>query len=144
MNHKTSKKGMKKVLVFGTFDYFHEGHKSFLRQAKKYGDHLIVVIARDKTVGVVKKLVPSNNERQRLETIKKSGLADKAVLGNLRNKYTVVNKIKPEVICLGYDQKFFVDELQNNLDEMGLKTRIYKLKPYKPGLYKSSKISKTK
>ena len=41
---------MKKVLVFGTFDGLHEGHKDFLRQAKQYGDHLTVVVGRDSTV----------------------------------------------------------------------------------------------
>jgi len=38
----------KKVMVFGTFDIFHPGHRSFLNQAKKYGNYLIVVVARDK------------------------------------------------------------------------------------------------
>ena len=34
----------------GTFDLVHAGHVSYLEQAKKYGDYLIVVVARDETV----------------------------------------------------------------------------------------------
>jgi len=42
-------------MVFGTFDVFHKGHESFLRQAYCYGDFLVAVVARDKTVAKIKK-----------------------------------------------------------------------------------------
>ncbi|HLC71304.1 MAG TPA: adenylyltransferase/cytidyltransferase family protein, partial [Candidatus Nanoarchaeia archaeon] len=38
---------MKTVMCFGTFDILHPGHLHYLQQAKKYGDYLMVVIARD-------------------------------------------------------------------------------------------------
>ncbi|KKR21896.1 MAG: FAD synthase [Parcubacteria group bacterium GW2011_GWE2_39_37] len=134
---------MKKVLVFGTFDIFHEGHKNFLRQAKMHGDWLRVVIARDKTVLKVKNLWPLNNELERKANIEKSALADEVVLGNVRDVYKVVKDYKPDVICLGYDQVAFIDELESKLKEFGLKnTLIIQLKPYKPDLFKSSKLKK--
>ena len=43
-----------KIMTFGTFDIFHLGHKSFLKQAREFGNYLIVVIARDKTVKNIK------------------------------------------------------------------------------------------
>ena len=64
---------MIKIMVFGTFDIFHEGHKNFLKQAREYGDYLIVVVARDETVEKVKKRLPQNDENSRLEIIEKSG-----------------------------------------------------------------------
>lgn len=131
---------MKKVLVFGTFDIFHEGHKNFLKQARKFGDYLVVVIARDKTVSVIKKLKAKNNEQQRLKEVEKSGLVDEVMLGNLRDKYEVINKARPDVICLGYDQKFFIDKLEDKLKEFKLKTQVHILKPYKPEIFKSSKL----
>ena len=45
---------MKTVMAFGTFDLMHPGHEYFLRQAKKRGDYLIAVIARDSTVKKLK------------------------------------------------------------------------------------------
>jgi len=89
---------MKKVLVFGTFDIFHEGHRYFLNQAKKQGDFLRVVVARDETVFQVKNKKSLNDEQQRLEKIKNSGLVDEAVLGSLEDKYAVVKDYAPDVI----------------------------------------------
>ncbi len=128
-------------MVFGTFDIFHPGHESFLRQAGKLGDFLIVVIARDATVLKVKKRRPLNSENKRLKTIIETGLADKVLLGSLSDKYAVIKKYKPDVICLGYDQKFFVDDLREKLNEFGLqKTMVEKMKPFKADIYKSSKL----
>ena len=128
-------------MIFGTFDIFHKGHENFLKQAKQYGDYLIVIIARDKTVLKIKGKLPRNNERKRLKVIGESKLADKAVLGSLSDKYKVIEKFKPNVICLGYDQVAFTEKLEEKLRELGLnKTKIIKLKSYKPKKYKSSKF----
>jgi len=136
--------GAKKVLVFGTFDIFHKGHESFLRQAKSHGDFLSIVVARDKTVKTVKGKLPRNKEKVRLENIKKSGLADRVVLGGLGDKHVIIKKIKPDVICIGYDQSAYVDKLEEKLIAFGLKNvKIKKLKPFKSDIYKSSLIHKT-
>ena len=132
---------MKKVVVFGTFDIFHKGHGNFLEQAKKYGDFLRVVVARDKTVSKVKGYVPKYSEHERMNVVRKSALADEVILGRLEDKYEVVREYKPDIICLGYDQKFFIDDLRKELDKSGLqKTKIIRLKSYKPEIYKSSKL----
>ena len=129
-------------MVFGTFDVFHPGHRDFLKQAKKRGDYLVAVVARDETVLKVKGNLPRNNENFRLNAIKKSGLVDEVFLGNLGNKYEVIKKNKPNVICLGYDQKFFINKLEEKLKEFKLSgTVIIKMKPYHPEIYKSSKYA---
>ena len=128
-------------MLFGTFDIFHKGHRNFLKQARRYGNYLIVVVARDKTVKEVKKRLLQNGENARLENIIKSGLADEAVLGSLENKYEAIEKYKPDVICLGYDQGTFTEGLREKLKEFGLgKTKIIRLKSYHPEKYKSSKL----
>ena len=125
---------MKKVMVFGTFDVLHKGHLNFFEQARKYGDYLIVVVARDKTVKKIKGNPPRNNEKQRLMRIKK--YANKSVLGYIRDKYKVIKNFKPDIICLGYDQKASLKELRK------FKITIKRLKSYKPNKYKSSKLYK--
>jgi FAD synthetase len=128
---------MVKVMAFGTFDILHPGHLSYLKQAKKYGDYLIVVVARDKNVLEIKKRLPRQGEKIRLAEIKKTGLADKVILGQLKNKLAVVEKFKPDVICLGYDQAVAVSQL-----EKAFRGEILRLKPFKKNIYKSSKIKK--
>lgn len=124
---------MKKVLIFGSFDKLHKGHMNFFKQAKKYGDKLIAVIARDSTIKQIKGKKPRHPEKTRLRHVAKH--VDKAVLGYKKNKYAVIKKIKPDIICLGYDQNSFTKDLKKHF-----KKKIIRLKPYKPHLYKSSKF----
>ena len=56
---------MKRVVATGTFDGIHKGHEFFLSEAKKLGDWLGVVIARDATVKQVKGRTPIRNQKQR-------------------------------------------------------------------------------
>jgi FAD synthetase len=133
---------MKKIMTFGTFDIFHPGHEKYLSQAKKLGDFLVVVVARDETVLRVKKQETRNKEQTRRKILIESGLADEVVLGSLEDRYVVIGKYKPNVIALGYDQKVNLLELKNKLKEFGLQTKIVRLKAFKPEVYKSSKIKK--
>ena len=131
------------IMVFGTFDIFHPGHRSFLIQAKKKGDYLIAVVARDKTVVETKKQATRNKEKVRWNAVKESGLADKVILGSLWDKYAAIKKYQPDIICLGYDQKYFIAGLKERLEKIGLKkTELFRLKAYKPEIYKSSKLRK--
>ena len=128
---------MKKVLVFGTFDGLHLGHLDLFKQAKNYGDYLIVVIARDKTVKKIKNHLPSKKETKRLKDIQKCKLVNEARLGYKDNPYRVIKEISPDVICLGYDQKAFTEDLPKELEKMGLQIRLYRMKPHKPKEYHS-------
>ncbi|MFH1894778.1 MAG: adenylyltransferase/cytidyltransferase family protein [Patescibacteria group bacterium] len=135
---------MKKVLVFGTFDGLHPGHRSFFNQASKKGDYLIVVVARDTTVWKIKNCRPQKNERQRFLEIKKSKLADRVLLGGKGNPYKIIERLAPDVIFLGYDQKVFTEDLSVELRKMNLKTKIYRGKSYYPRKYHSRLVNKIK
>jgi FAD synthetase len=130
---------MKKVLVFGTFDKLHPGHLNFLKQAKKYGS-VFIIVARDQTVKRLKRKICQQNERARKLALNKTGMAKNVILGNLHDPYAGIKKIKPGIICLGYDQKFFIKDLPKKIKEFKLKTKIVRLKSYKPNIYKSSRI----
>jgi FAD synthetase len=129
---------MKRILIFGTFDGLHPGHLDFLKQAKKQGGYLIAVAALDATVKAVKGRFPKLNERERLDALKKSGLVDQAVLGGDGDPYQIIRQIKPDIICLGYDQEAFTDELPEALKNAGLDITIIRLKPYQPERYHSA------
>ncbi|MEK7523809.1 MAG: adenylyltransferase/cytidyltransferase family protein [Patescibacteria group bacterium] len=129
---------MRKVIAFGTFDRFHAGHESYLQQAKSLGDSLVVIIARDETVQRIKGKMPDHSEKQRAQSVKKSGLADKVMLGKLGDKYEVIRRLKPDVIALGYDQFTFTFRLEKFLIDQKMNARIVRLRPYHPNVFKTS------
>ena len=131
---------MVKVMIFGTFDFVHPGHLHFFAQAKQHGDELVVVLARDSTARFTKGKQPFFNEHERLLMVQATRLVDRALLGDPDDVYKVIADERPDIICLGYDQSFFVDKLEPKIREFGLNTRIIRLEPYLPERYKSSKI----
>ncbi|MBI4142183.1 FAD synthase [Candidatus Woesearchaeota archaeon] len=131
---------MKTVMVFGTFDVLHKGHFKLFEEAKKHGDYLIVVVARDSTVEEVKKHKTMYDEQTRLTVVQKAPFVDKAVLGNKDDKYKIIEEHQPDIICLGYDQKAFTDKLEKELRKRKITAKIVRLKPYKEDVYKSTKI----
>lgn len=133
---------MKKVLITGTFDIIHPGHLSLFKQAKKLGDFLIVVVARDSTVIKIKGKAPQNNQSARIRAIKKQHIADQVILGRLGDKLKIVEMLKPDIIGLGYDQRAFTKNIRSELKKRGLMLRIVRLKPYQPHQYKSSLLRK--
>lgn len=138
-----------KVLVFGTFDGLHEGHKDFFRQAKEYGDFLVVVVGRDSTVEKTKGKLSKHNEQERLKAVEECELVNEARLGNQAppgeklDPYKIVEEINPDIICLGYDQTFFADKLAEELPKRGLgHIKIHRLKAFEPEKYHSSILNK--
>ncbi|PJA89781.1 MAG: FAD synthase [Candidatus Magasanikbacteria bacterium CG_4_9_14_3_um_filter_32_9] len=131
---------MKKIMVFGTFDIFHYGHLQLLKQAKKLGDHLTVVIARDENVIKIKKIKPYHTEKERMEIMESLKMIDSAILGDKKDVYKVIKQEKPDVIALGYDQNVFVDKLENYLKKEKINSIIVRLKPYKEKRLKSRLI----
>ena len=134
---------MKKVMVFGAFDGLHPGHLDFFKQAKKYGDFLIVSVGTDKNAKAIKGKKPLFNQKERLALIASVELVDKSVLGAERDFYEEIRKHKPHIICLGYDQWATEDDVRVELDRVGLKaTKVIRLKPYKTSKAKSTIVKK--
>jgi len=126
-------------MVFGTFDGLHKGHKNFFKQAQKLAakSFLIVSVARDKNVIRIKGKYPVLNEKQRIRLVKKCKLVDKVVLSGIKNYLPHIIKEHPDIIALGYDQKFYVQNLKKDLKNKGLIVKIVRLKPFKEKIYKS-------
>ena len=131
---------MKKIIAFGSFDVLHPGHIHFFKQARQHGDYLFVVIARDKTVLKIKGKKPTQGEIKRRQAVQKIRQVNRAVLGNLKDPYKIIERIHPDVICIGYDQNSITKNLKSELKKRHLKPKIVKLKPYKPEQYKSSRF----
>jgi len=104
---------MKKVLVFGTFDLLHEGHVSFFRQVARMGDRVIASVSRDEYVRRWKGKNPNHPEHVHLKRLLDRGLVAEAHLSDPAiGTYALVQRINPDVICLGYDQDRLKDSLE--------------------------------
>lgn len=127
-------------MCFGTFDILHPGHIFFLKESKKLGDNLVVVVALDSTISAVKGIVPKYNEKQRVEHIRDLRIADKVMVGYEADKYEVIEEINPDVIALGYDQNGYADTLKAEMEKRKMNPKIVRLDSYKEEHYKSSKL----
>lgn len=132
----------KKVMIFGTFDHFHAGHDDLIKQAKKLGDYLIAVVARDETVRKIKHHLPDHGEKERLQVLKNHPLVDKAVLGDHEDKFKVILKYRPDILALGYDQFVFTYLLPGFLIRNKMNTDLQRLAPFKPEIFKSSLLKR--
>ena len=132
---------MKTVMCFGTFDILHLGHIHYLEQARKYGDRLVVVIARDKTKKKQKKKTIFN-EQERRDLVEQLRVVDEAILGYPDNHLKVILEKRPEVICLGYDHPITEKDLKQKLQILGLSTQVLRAKALKPEKYKGGKVKK--
>ncbi|MBI3332066.1 adenylyltransferase/cytidyltransferase family protein [Candidatus Peregrinibacteria bacterium] len=120
-----------KILVFGTFDRLHPGHRFFLDHASSRGV-LHVVIARDLNVERIKGRKPMQTEAMRKKKIEEAYPHATVVLGDPKDFLVPVRTIQPDLILLGYDQK-----LPPGVSEEDLPP-IERVDAFEPEKYKSS------
>ena len=133
-----------RVLVFGTFDMIHDGHRHFFKQARSLANNsrLIVSLARAKNVEKIKGRTPRLSEAARLAQVRALPEVDSAVLGGVRDHIPHIIRIRPDIIALGYDQHAYVAGLRRELKVAGLDIKIVRLKPFYPQKFKTSLLQK--
>ena len=126
-------------MATGTFDILHPGHLLYLEESRALGDELVVVVARD--VNVKHKPKPIIPEDQRLMMVAALRIVDLAVLGHEMDFMIPVEKLKPDIITLGYDQHFNPEVLRAQLAGRKLTPKIVRIQIHDPcALCKSSRI----
>ncbi len=121
----------------------HTGHEDMFRQARSLAPEpwLIVSVARDAVAEQIKGAPPHILEEARRTALAMHGLVDEAVLGDKEGYIDHIVKAAPDIIALGYDQEGeFVAHLARDLETANLWTAIVRLKPFRPDIYKTSKI----
>jgi len=131
----------KTVMVGGVFDLLHLGHIHYFEEAKKHGNRLVVVVARDSTARKMKH-TPITPEDMRVELIGALKVVDEALLGDEKDIYATVEKVKPDVIALGYDQRHDEEEIKRELKKRGLKAEVIRLGKFDHDLDGTRKIIK--
>ena len=117
-------------MATGTFDLLHMGHIYYLKEAKKLGDRLIVVVACNETVQKLKH-EPVTSEQLRLGLIKELKVVDEAYLGRKDDMYAIVEELQPYIIALGFDQIYNKDLIQKEMRKRNLTTKIVRLPQFK-------------
>ncbi|MHA1239119.1 MAG: adenylyltransferase/cytidyltransferase family protein [Candidatus Odinarchaeia archaeon] len=113
------RKLFKVIFTAGSYDIIHIGHIATLEAAKKLGDVLTVVVARDDTIRKIKGREPVIPEEHRVILLNKIKPVDLAILGSKKSWIDSVEKVKPDIIALG--------ELKEKLLERSLDPEIVRL-----------------
>ena len=95
---------MTRVITYGTFDLFHEGHYRLLKRAKELGDYLIVGVTTEKYDMERGKLNVVDSLMTRIENVKKSGFADEVIIEEaVGQKISDVQKYHIDIFAIGSD-----------------------------------------
>ncbi|MBI2645071.1 FAD synthase [Candidatus Uhrbacteria bacterium] len=131
------------VMVFGVFDILHPGHLFFLKCAKQLGTTLIVIVARDRRVQMQKGRSPIMREQDRLCIVRSLHIVNKAILGDTDiRKPSIIAKVQPDVIAIGYDQDERHPMLLTQLSKLKKNPKIVRIKAYRPDAYSSTQCKK--
>lgn len=103
---------MKRVITFGSFDLFHEGHYNLLKRAKELGDYLIVGITTEKYDEYRGKLNVIDSLMERINNVRNTGLVDEIVIEDHEGqKVEEIQKHDVDVFAVGSDWKGRFDYL---------------------------------
>lgn len=119
-------------MVFGTFDLFHPGHSSLLKQAQALGT-VTVVVARSANVERIKGRKPMQSDEERAKAVKEAFPDADVILGDPNDFLVPIRERKPDVLLLGYDQA-----LPPGLTESDLPCPVKRGEALRPDRYKSS------
>ena len=129
------------VLAGGVFDIIHPGHIYTLNAAKELGDVLVVVVATDNTSEKMKKRRPLHSQDQRQELVNSLAMVDLCLVGQEDDIFKTVDRVRPQIIALGYDQVHQEKFITDGCKKINLDAKVARLQSPIPDS-SSSKIQK--
>ncbi len=95
---------MTRVITYGTFDLFHEGHYRLLQRARQLGDYLVVGVTTEEYDRARGKLNVIDSLMTRIENVKKTGFADEIIIEeSTGQKFRDIQKFKIDIFTVGSD-----------------------------------------
>jgi cytidyltransferase-like protein len=130
------------VMIGGAFEIIHPGHLHTITEAKRLGNTLVVVVAADRTVSKNKGREPVTTQDWRVRLVAALREVDVALPGGQGSIYDTLEKVRPDVVALGYDQTHNPVDIENEARRRGLELSVVRLTSPLPGV-KTSKIVST-
>ena len=103
---EASKSSKEEVIVFtnGCFDIIHSGHLDLLKEARNYGDRLIVGLNSDKSISKIKGPErPIIDQSERKKILSALEFVDEVIIFNEKNPLKLIKKLKPSILVKGAD-----------------------------------------
>ncbi len=98
--------GEKVVMTNGCFDILHAGHVTYLEEARKLGDRLVVAVNTDESVrGLKGPGRPVNNTQRRMQVLAALESVDWVVPFSEETPQRLIAKLLPDVLVKGGDYK---------------------------------------
>jgi len=130
---------LKVVMIGGAFEIIHPGHLHTMAEARKLGDTLVAVVATDSSVLKNKGREPVTAQDWRVRLVASIRSVDVALAGGKGSIYDTLERVRPDVVALGYDQKHNPAEIEDEARRRGITLRVVRLDSPIPGI-KTSKI----
>ena len=102
------------------------GRPSYLSQASALGDELYAIVARASMIKHKPKL--SLPDEHRILMVQALKVVDHVVLGSETGIFEPFYEIVPDIIALGFDQRFDAGDLECGLAERGFDTEVVRVK----------------
>ena len=104
---------MIKVITYGTFDLFHQGHIKLLERAKALGDYLIVGVTTEHFDEARGKVNVIDSCLERVDNVRKTGLADEIIIeDHMDQKMEDIQKYGIDIFTVGSDWEGTFDYLK--------------------------------
>ena len=105
----------KTILLFGSFDGLHPGHRHLLEEVQKKGGSMAIVVAQDDIIFKIKGRLPKYKLSERVKHLK--DLFPQAIItpGDVKQEtWSAIKKYRPRIVMVGYDQ----NSLKNALSKI--------------------------